>query len=37
MTDCEQIVVTMQRGPCWPPGYWVDDPTWHEQFVREAQ
>jgi SAM-dependent methyltransferase len=28
----EQIVVTWQRGQCWPLGYWAGDEKWQAQF-----
>jgi SAM-dependent methyltransferase len=31
-TKGRQVVVTWQRGACWPPFYWQTDPTWAEQF-----
>jgi ubiquinone/menaquinone biosynthesis C-methylase UbiE len=35
-TKGEQIVLTLQRGECWPEGYWRDDEKWSEQFNKEA-
>jgi ubiquinone/menaquinone biosynthesis C-methylase UbiE len=35
-TKGEQIVVTFDRGDCWPEGYWRDDDKWQHQFVQEA-
>lgn len=31
----EQIVLTFQRGDCWPQDYWRTDPTWWTQFGEE--
>lgn len=31
-TKGEQIVLTFERGECWPPDYFVTDPTWGELF-----
>lgn len=31
-TKGEQIVLTFQRGPCWPPGYANTDPTYQELY-----
>lgn len=31
-TKTDQIVLTWQRGACWPPDYADTDPTWKEQF-----
>lgn len=31
-TKGEQIVLTWQRGRCWPPGYERTDPSWADQF-----
>lgn len=28
----EQIIITMQRGECWPMGYMDQDPRWQAQF-----
>lgn len=30
----EQIVLTFQRGACWPQEYWRNDPTWRAQFEK---
>jgi SAM-dependent methyltransferase len=32
-TKGAQVVLTFQRGKCWPPGYEDTDPTWKEQFA----
>ena len=31
-TKGHQIVLTFQRGACWPPRYWKDDESWKQQF-----
>lgn len=31
-TKGEQIILTLERGDCWPPDYHREDPTWHELF-----
>lgn len=31
-TPQEQIVLTFQRGPCWPPNYHETDEKWQQQF-----
>jgi ubiquinone/menaquinone biosynthesis C-methylase UbiE len=31
-TRGQQIVLTFQRGECWPPGYHLSDARWREQF-----
>lgn len=33
-TKSEQIVLTFQRGICWPIGYEAHDQDWHRQFVE---
>jgi ubiquinone/menaquinone biosynthesis C-methylase UbiE len=33
-TKSEQIVLTFQRGTCWPLGYEAFDEDWHRQFVE---
>ena len=30
----EQVILTMQRGECWPLGYMGSDPKWRAQFVE---
>jgi SAM-dependent methyltransferase len=34
-TKGEQIVLTFQRGKCWPRDYPLSDPSWHEQFEEK--
>jgi hypothetical protein len=31
-TKGQQVIVTWQRGPCWPPEYWQTDEVWQSQF-----
>lgn len=33
-TRGEQIVLTFQRGVCWPDTYYETNPAWHAQFVE---
>lgn len=33
-TKGNQIVLTFQRGTCWPSDYWETDPSWHTQMVE---
>jgi hypothetical protein len=33
-TNGRQLVLTWQRGECWPHGYWERDRAWQEQFVE---
>ena len=31
-TKGQQIILTLEKGGCWPADYWEDDEAWHELF-----
>lgn len=35
-TKGEQIVLTFERGDCWPPEYWTADAAWQELFGDDS-